>query len=94
MADYKKMEQDQMDAHAKMVERQKQAILNNDYKRVMAEHQQKQMKEKMDDLMIGQKANQRANMENQFFKQAEIDKKQMIKGILKSGYGAQDQKDQ
>lgn len=34
-------------------------------------------------------ANQKALMEEQFFKQAEADKKNMIKGILATGYMSQ-----
>ena len=43
MADFKKYEQDQMEAHTKMIERQKQAILSNDYERAMAEHNHQRM---------------------------------------------------
>ena len=45
-ADLKKREQDLMDEHTKMMERQKQNILNHDYVKTMEAHQRSKMAEK------------------------------------------------
>lgn len=52
----------------------------------MKEKEFKKMQERQNDLMNGQMSNMRANQEQTFFRRAEQEKKDMIKGILKTGY--------
>ncbi len=93
MADQKKLEQDLMEEHTKNMERQKQNILSNDYSKTMAALEHKKMMERQQDLYNGMMANERARREEEMFQQAEREKKEMIKGILSSGYGQQSVKD-
>ncbi len=74
-----------MDQNTMNMEKQKQAILNNDYTATMAEHDNLKLMERNKDLYNGMMANQRALKEEEYFTKAAQDKKEMIKQILKTG---------
>ena len=78
------------ESQAKQMEKSKQDILKNDYLQVMEDQQKRKMKEKANDLYLGQMANQRAMREQDMFNQAAKEKKDMIKNMLSSGYGYQE----
>ena len=89
-ADQKKQEQIMMEEQAKNMEKERQHLLSNNYLNTMQSHQQKEMQQRAEELMKGKQADEKALFEDKFFKQAEKDKKNMIKNILSSGYSYQD----